>query len=217
MATKLKVPKKVMALTAKLKKEYDSIKSDADKFISFMQTHNIDANAMEYKPHEYSTYNHYIFFESFESKNLSINVFQYFIDNGVNLSLTGYNGGTILQRFLMFHDLERIEIALQNAAPPNAKDDDGNTAINELIRSYGDGKFDSQWNGEEDIIIPKDFEKRLQYIELLLKYGADPTIKNNYGDSAMDWIQERKNEGFDDTDNKKLEKLIEKYIGKNNK
>jgi ankyrin repeat protein len=211
MATKPKVPKKVLVLTAKLRTEYDSIKNDSNKLIAFMQTNNIDANAMRYKRDKYSTYDLYLFFDPYESGNLSIEVFKYFIDNGADLSLTGYNGGTVLQRFLMYRNIEKIELALKHGAPPNAKDNDGNTAINELIRDYGDGKVDTQWDGEKDNAIPKDFEKRLQYIELLLKYGADPTIKNNYGDCAIDWIQERKNEGFDDDDNKKLESLIAKY------
>jgi hypothetical protein len=177
MATKPKVPKKVMALTAKLCTEYEKVISDSDKLVSFMQTNNIDANAMKYKPHEYTTYHNYLFFESFESGNLSINVFQYFIDNGANLSLTGYNGGTILHRFLMNKNLDKIELALKSGVPPNAKDNDGNTAINELIRTYGDGKEEWEWDGVEEKSTAKDFGKILQYIELLLKYGADPKKK----------------------------------------
>jgi ankyrin repeat protein len=207
MAKEPKQPKKLMALTEKLRKAFSEVKDNPAEMAAFLTEHHIDANAQTHKVG--TRYNRYLFFNTFQ--DLPIECFQYFIENGVDLSLT-YDGDTLLHTYRARNDKAKLEMILKAGANTNAQDSNGNVPINELVRRYGDGKTEQKRNeAGEWVQMPKNFDHHLSFIQLLLAHGANPTIPNNYGECAIDWLQERKNEGFDDVDNKRLADLLAEY------
>lgn len=211
MAKKNSTPKTVKVLTQKLRDEFQKVLKDTNDLLKFLNENNIDPNGLKYKFDENNDYNHYIFFDCLDEA--PIEAFQYFIDKAVDFSLIGHvNSGCILHTWVVHKDINKLKLVLEHGANPNIKNSYGNTPIVEFIRRYGDGKMEEVALNNEYVNKPKDFDTELKFIELLLKHGADPTIKNNYGESALSWIQERKEEGFDDDDNKKLELLVKKYF-----
>ncbi|QYH37648.1 ankyrin repeat domain-containing protein [Algoriphagus sp. NBT04N3] len=90
---------------------------------------------------------------------------EFLINNGLNINLADKNGWSPLHFSVNENLIELVQILLENGAEVNSQDNFGNTVLWRAV-------FSSKGKGE--------------VIEKLLKYGADPEIKNNYGISALD-------------------------------
>ncbi|SIT17364.1 ankyrin repeat domain-containing protein [Belliella pelovolcani] len=90
---------------------------------------------------------------------------EFLINNGVNINLADKNGWSPLHFSVNENLIELVHILLENGAEVNSQDNFGNTVLWRAV-------FSSEGKGE--------------VIEKLLKYGADPEMKNNYGISALD-------------------------------
>lgn len=78
------------------------------------------------------------------------------------------NGKTLLMEAVDYSNTEAVEACLKAGFPPNAQDLDGNTALHFVLA--------------KEVLTNQDKE----IVQLLLQYGADPTITNNNGNSASD-------------------------------
>ena len=90
-----------------------------------------------------------------------------FFDNGLSTN-------TALMYQVLFGTIEGINFLLSHDSPanPNIQDKNGWTALHKLV-----------WNGEID---KSDKAIQLAKLRLLMKYGADKTIKTNNGKTVLD-------------------------------
>ncbi|MEK6982505.1 MAG: ankyrin repeat domain-containing protein [Candidatus Micrarchaeota archaeon] len=100
--------------------------------------------------------------------------------------------GTEFLKSVVATQLETIKVLLDNGADVNARDVEGNTS---LIRAASEGV---QWFGTE----------RKEIIELLLRYGADPKIEDNFGLTAAYYASALRN-----TKTAKLLRTVERLQG----
>jgi ankyrin repeat protein len=90
-----------------------------------------------------------------------------FFDNGLSTN-------TALMYQVLFGTIEGMKFLLSHDSPanPNIQDKNGWTALHKLV-----------WNGEID---KSDKAIQLAKLRLLMKYGADKTIKTNNGKTVLD-------------------------------
>lgn len=184
---------------------------DVDGLKNIMEDTNIDINGMFDRPNEYSKYNHYLFRAIFAA-NTSMEILDYFISRKVDLTLTGYNGtNVLLEMYIRKENLPILKKLIDSGVDLNHRDNDGCTYLYNLIRNYGD-KSKRDGKSGEIAVEPEQFELSLQFIELLLKNGADIHVKNNDETSPMDWINHRKEEGENEESDDRLEELVNRYL-----
>lgn len=77
-------------------------------------------------------------------------------------------------------DAEAMDEALRSGAKANCFDDEGDTPLHIMVDSSIDGTIQSGGSpGDEP----------LEFIEVLLRHGADIHLKNKKGASALDWAK----------------------------
>ncbi len=195
-------------LPKKLHQEFHRCNNEGDieGMKGLLEENNMDINGMFYKPDEDSEYNHYLFFEIFQGKNIEEKL-DLFLSKEVDLSITGHNGKNALGCLYVYErDLPILEKLVKAGIDVNHRDNDGCTKLYHLVRDFGD-KSEMGDDGEVKRK-PEYFELALKFIDLLLKNGADPDIKNNYDTSASDWIIHRREENLADETDEQLEAFI---------
>lgn len=90
----------------------------------------------------------------------NLEIVKFLTEHGANIQKTNYNGGTCLINAIQSVPL--CEFLLENGVDVNAQDIQLKTALHYAIQDH-----------------------RIETTMLLLKHGADPFIKNRYGDDAL--------------------------------
>jgi tankyrase len=98
---------------------------------------------------------------------------------GVNIQETDKNGVTPLHHAVRFRSPAAVETLLEHGAEVNrACKRSGSTPLHRAVTSTGAPKTSG-----------KDTEAR-EIVELLLRFGADPTIKNKAGKAPADYVRD---------------------------
>ena len=108
----------------------------------------------------------------------------YVFRKGVDVNQRALDGDTPLHRICFNGNLEDMEILIANGAEINAPGDTGNTPLHEAI-SFGP----------------------LEMVKRLLELGADPTIENEFNETALDWTKNGLNIATFEKDSSKVAKL----------
>lgn len=113
-----------------------------------------------------------------------------------NLEQTDRDGRTLLINAAFYNRISVMEYLIRKKVNVNAKDKKGYTALHAAVQ-YGDVKaicllLDNgadvnaqDFFGKPPIMVP-NLCTPLQVFEVLINYGADPSLKNNYGYCAFD-------------------------------
>jgi ankyrin repeat protein len=105
----------------------------------------------------------YLLFDNWVS--ISLNILQFLINNGLNINKLGENYISLLHKYVMSNNIEKVQLLLENGANINAQDVFGRTPL---------------------IFAAIQNDKRM--IELLLEYGADVNIRNGSNKCAEDYV-----------------------------
>ena len=198
-------------LPKKLHKEFHRCneENDLDGMAKLFDENDIDINAMLYKPNKSTKDNQYLFFEVFSGPGVAKKV-DFFLSRGVDVTLTGHNGGNALHMiYLQERELPVMLKLIEAGVDVNRQDDEGCTKLYHLVREFGDK---TQYGDEgEEPKQPGDFELAFRFIDILLQKGADPDIKNNFETSPRDWINHRNEMDETDDMDRQLEGLINHY------
>lgn len=214
---KAKKAAKKLVLPSKLHKAFHAANSreTAAELVAFMEENNIDVNATLYKTDPAKPFdNLYLFYEVLSGKAGLEEKINYFIRNGVDLSMKGTRGQSPLFVVVRATHLPVMKQLLDAGAEVNYQDVNGNTFLTLLTRYYGD-KYDINTdpaiNSGFRSKPAEDYDLNLQFIHMLLDYSADPSIKNSYDTSALDWLQHRKDSDDFSKEDERLEQLFLKY------
>ena len=113
---------------------------------------------------------------AFSGKDIDI---QAMIASGVDLNKTGSNGWTPLMMAIEGDQPKTLEVLLENGANPNKQTElDGFTPLHLAVDYAIDGMIQNNKS--------KPFPEPIECIRILLKYGADITIKDNSGKTPLD-------------------------------
>lgn len=184
-----------IVLPQKLHKEFHKLNSEGDitGLAAFFDDNNIDSNATLYKPEE-GKYSYTLFHHVFQYKNI-LEKIDFFHQRGVDINIrNGLFAQTALyELYACDRDLPVLEKLLSLGIDVNIPDIDGTTYITRLTQNYGDKLVYDYDNAQRHIEKSEsEFEIEFRFIELLLEHGADPSIKNNFDTSALDWVEHRK-------------------------
>lgn len=89
-----------------------------------------------------------------------LDIVEYLVENGADILLANYNGGTCLINSVQ--SVELCTFLLRNGADVNARDIQNKTALHYAIQEH---RFDTT--------------------KLLLAYNADPHLRSRYNDDAL--------------------------------
>jgi ankyrin repeat protein len=202
-----------IVLPQKLHKEFHKLNSDANiaGLAAFFDDNNIDINATLYKPEE-GKYSYTLFHHIFNNKNKDIMVkLDFFHSRGVDINLRNglFAHTALFELYASERDLPVLEKLLALGIDVNIPDIEGTTYITRLTENYGD-KFVYDYDNAHRHVDKKEseFEIGFRFIELVLQHGADPSIKNKYDTSALDWLEHRKSSHDFEAADAKLEKLF---------
>lgn len=102
-------------------------------------------------------------------------VIEILVKAGADINLKNKRGRTPLHTAAARNNRKAVHTLLKNQAKVDLQDNDGNTALH--LAALNVGRY-SSWRQYQDIM------------EMLLSYGALPTIKNNTGKSVLDIAKE---------------------------
>ncbi|WP_294823358.1 hypothetical protein [uncultured Flavobacterium sp.] len=202
-----------IVLPQKLHKLFHKLNTDADiaGLAVFFDENNIDSNATLYKP-EAGKFSYTLFDEIFKDRNRILEKIDFFHHRGYDINnRNGVFAQTALFRlFPDKMDLAVLEKLLGLGIDVNIPDSDGTTYIAKLTQNYGD-KFVYDYDNANKHIekAESEFEIEFRFIELVLQHGADPSVKNKYDTSALDWVAHRKETNDFQEADARLEKLFQ--------
>ena len=202
-------------LTQKLHNRFGELNEagDVSGIDKLLKENNIDINATLFKIEEdkKDEGGYYLFLEILKGKNIPEKI-DYFVASGADISVTNDYKNAIQRLYLNKWDLPVLEKLLEVGVDPNQADNDGTTALCKHVRTYTDTLVENYDDPDAKVWYrPKpaeEYELQLKFIQLLLKYGADPKKKNNYGTSAEDWLLHRKETGEWNEHHDALSKLL---------
>ncbi len=200
-----------IVLPQKLHKEFHILNSEANiaGLGAFFDDNNIDINATLYKPEE-GKYSYTLFHHIFKDKN-TLEKLDFFHARGVDINLR--NGSfahtALFELYPSERDLPVLEKLLALGIDVNIPDSNRTTYITSLTQNYGDKLVYDHDHAHRHIDKSDSrFEIEFRFIELILQHGANPSIKNKYDTSALDWLEHRKSSNDFEEADARLEKLF---------
>lgn len=182
---------------------------DVTGLSTLLDENGIDANATLYRLEEGAA-GIYLFLEAF-SGPATLDMVRCFLDRGVDINLVGIGGcNALFQLFVRDRDLPVLAHLIDAGIDVNRPDEEGITYLYRLVRNYGDKTWHGD-DGNEEPVPAERFALAREFIELLLRHGAEVDRKNAYGTSPRDWIVHRRETGETDETNRALEALIGRY------
>ena len=125
------------------------------------------------------------------------------LEDGLDPNITGfYNNETALMYATTYGHIDIIRLLLEYNADPNLTDDEGETALamatslnvlhsEDIIKTLLEYNADpnAQGYGGYTPLMKASIESYINIVQLLLDNGADPFIKNDEGDTALDMAE----------------------------
>jgi len=137
-------------------------KGNTIEIIKFIENNRVDINSVD----------KFTFNLLMKSINRGItDLSEYLIEQGVDLNYQNEKGQTILHLLAINYDKKILEKALEKGVNVNLQDIYGNEAL---------------WTA---VFNDKGFGKRIEMIQLLIKYGANPYHSNNAGKSPIEFAK----------------------------
>ncbi len=201
-----------IVLPQKLHKEFHKLNADSDiaGLAAFFDDNNIDINATLYKPEE-GEYGFTLFHYIFSGEGI-LEKLGFFHQRGVDINIRNsqFAHTALFQLYPAERDLRVLEKLLALGIDVNIPDSEGTTYITKMTQNYGD-KFIYDYDNADRHVEKSEskFEIEFRFIELVLQHGADPSLKNKYDTSALDWIAHRKATDDFAAADAKLEKLFQ--------
>ena len=134
----------------------------------------------------------------------SIEIVKILIDAGANINMQDNNGNTILMNVSARGQSDILELLLEHGANINIKDKYGRTAFTYAVSAGNDNiikillkngyNINTQNNNDGNTALSiAVLSGNSSTVKLLLDYSADHSIKNKYGQTAMDIAKKEKN------------------------
>lgn len=212
MAKKVKMksvlPKKLHADFMELSKA-----GDVEGIDLLLTEHKIDINATFARKKE-DGWDRYLLHEILEGANV-VDKIAYFRSKNADMNVKYMHSNVLFRINPEKTNVAVLEALLQHGVNPNLGDKNGNTYLTMITRQYTDSLIwsSSDITIEEALTLddPEFYDVRYTFLELIMKNGGDPSIKNNDDTSALDWLEHRKASGESSERCEQLEKLFLSY------
>jgi ankyrin repeat protein len=107
------------------------------------------------------------------------------LDRGADPNIKDRAGGTPLHWAVAGGFPDLVELLLERGADPNARDNAGNTPLHIASMGHTNEVAETFFELAPRLGLEYPYD-RLDTVRILLEYGADPTAKNNYGQTPID-------------------------------
>ncbi len=209
MAKKIKMkqvlPKKLHTGFMELNKAGDVVGID-----QLLTTHKIDINAT-FSRKKGSGWDKHLLHEILEGANV-VDKIAYFSGKNADMNVEYMHSNILFRVIPQVHTVAVFAALLQYGVSPNLGDENGTTYLTMMTRQYTDSLIWSSPDITIDDALKSDdlefYEVRYTFLELMMKNGGDPSIKNNDNTSALDWLAHRKANDESPERCAKLEKLF---------